>query len=206
VSTNQISFTAGAARRWPVFRRDRVGEPRAKGFSWDQIARKLTASPSVAQRAFLSEEHTLPKTTPACTAIRTGNESSSDHARPRRPFRNHLFSAGFFIAIAGRPRTRYLSAPALQRLGRDTVTWRHRDYTGSTSEAGLSTSNLEYRPGGAKFQLREITECQNRNFSATWAMRGLRAEVTLPKLALVTLPLGLLNCVWLKALKSSKRN
>jgi hypothetical protein len=71
VSTNQISFTAGAARRWPVFRRDRVGEPRAKGFSWDQIARKLTASPSVAQRAFLSEEHTLPKTTPACTAIRT---------------------------------------------------------------------------------------------------------------------------------------
>jgi len=37
-------------------------------------------------------------------------------------------------------------------------------------------------------------------------MRGLRAEVTLPKLALVTLPLGLLNCVWLKALKNSKRN
>jgi hypothetical protein len=37
-------------------------------------------SPSVAQRAFLSEEHTLPKTTTARTAIRTGNESSSDHA------------------------------------------------------------------------------------------------------------------------------
>jgi hypothetical protein len=71
-------FTAGAGRA--VVRRDRVGELRAKGFSWNQIARKLNTSPSVAQRAFLSEEHTLPKTTPARTAIRTGNESSSDHA------------------------------------------------------------------------------------------------------------------------------
>src|ERR1041385_7406223 len=50
------------------------------------------------------------------------------------------------------------------------------------------------------------SESQNRNFSATWAMRGLRAEVILPKLAFVTLPLGLLNWVWLKALKNSKRN
>jgi hypothetical protein len=32
----------------------------------------------------LSEEHTLPKTTPARTAIRTGKESSSDHAGPDR--------------------------------------------------------------------------------------------------------------------------
>jgi hypothetical protein len=57
-----------------------VSELRAKGFSWNQIATKLNTSPSVAQRAFLSEEPTLPKTTPARTAIRTGDEISSDHA------------------------------------------------------------------------------------------------------------------------------
>ena len=65
-----------------VFHRDRVGELRAKGFSWNQIARKLNTSPSVAQRAFLSEEHTLPKTTPARTAIRTGNESAASSLAP----------------------------------------------------------------------------------------------------------------------------
>jgi hypothetical protein len=33
------------------------------------------------QKVNYSKEHTLPKTTPAArTAIRTGNESSSDHA------------------------------------------------------------------------------------------------------------------------------
>ena len=47
---------------------------------------------------------------------------------------------------------------------------------------------------------------QNKNFIASWPTRALRAEVTKPKVALVTLPLGLLNCVWLKTLKNSKRN
>jgi len=57
VSANQICSLLSRA----VFRRERVGELSAKGFSWDQIARKLNTSPSVVQRAFLSEEHTLPK-------------------------------------------------------------------------------------------------------------------------------------------------
>ena len=40
----------------------------------------------------------------------------------------------------------------------------------------------------------------------SWPMRGSRAEVTTPKLLLLKLPLGFLNCAWLKILKNSTRN
>ena|ERR1022692_2373605 len=39
------------------------------------------------------------------------------------------------------------------------------------------------------------------NFSANWPTRALRAAVTAPNVAFVTLPLGLLNCAWLNTLK-----
>ena len=44
------------------------------------------------------------------------------------------------------------------------------------------------------------------NFMLNCPMRGSRALVTTPKLPLLKLPLGLLNCVWLNKLKNSARN
>ena len=81
MSANQISSPLARA----VFRRDRVGELRAQGFLMVSDRKEVEYKPKYGKygkRAFLSEEHTLPKTTTARTAIRTGNESSSDHAGP----------------------------------------------------------------------------------------------------------------------------
>src|ERR1700730_15472526 len=43
------------------------------------------------------------------------------------------------------------------------------------------------------------------NFALTWPMRGSRALVTFPKLALLISPLGFMNFAWLKILKNSPR-
>jgi len=59
------------------------------------------------------------------------------------------------------------------------------------------------------FQLRQYESylnLQNVNFSATWPIRGSRADLTVPKELESVAPFGLLNCAWLKALNNSARN
>ncbi len=62
------------------------------------------------------------------------------------------------------------------------------------------------KKAGVKYIVHLGAPYQKRNFKAAWAIRGSRAEVTIPKLPLLMFPLGLLNCAWLNVLNSSKRN
>src|SRR3954465_9647278 len=129
-----------------------------------------------------------------------------------------------FVCENSLARLRYISAVCADmsagrittsrlRSASQSLIWRHRKRiraggVGLTSRMPITLSQIEMRRRDehpAVSLLKHIAAFYQTNLALTCPMRGSRALVTCPKLALLMSPLGLKNCAWLNTLKNSPR-